>query len=46
MCGRYTLARAWEELAGHFGIHLDDAPLLEPPYNVAPSQAISAAVVA
>jgi putative SOS response-associated peptidase YedK len=42
MCARYTLTKSGEEVAEAFG--LDEAPELEPRYNVAPSQPVLAVV--
>ncbi len=38
MCGRYTLTASGQELVDLFG--LPEAPVLDPRYNVAPSQAV------
>jgi putative SOS response-associated peptidase YedK len=40
MCGRYTLTRPASEVVEAF--HLDQAPLFEPRYNIAPTQAVLA----
>jgi putative SOS response-associated peptidase YedK len=39
MCGRFTLTTTPEEIAQHFG--LDEVPLLEPRFNVAPTQPVA-----
>jgi putative SOS response-associated peptidase YedK len=38
MCGRYTLRAAGEAVAGFFG--LPEVPVLEPRYNIAPTQTV------
>jgi putative SOS response-associated peptidase YedK len=40
MCGRFTLTKSGEEVAEAFG--LDEAPELQPRYNIAPSQPVLA----
>ena len=42
MCGRFTLTASGDEVADAFG--LDEAPSLEPRYNIAPSQPVIAVV--
>ena len=39
MCGRFTLSTPPEKLAKQF--ELPEVPLLEPRYNIAPSQAVA-----
>ena len=41
MCGRYTLQATPEELAKQFHAEIDDASLLKPRYNIAPSQDVA-----
>ena len=38
MCGRYALGASGEQIYDRFGITITQPPLLEPRYNVAPSQ--------
>jgi putative SOS response-associated peptidase YedK len=40
MCGRYTLTRPAQDVAEHFD--LDQAPTVEPRWNIAPTQAVLA----
>jgi putative SOS response-associated peptidase YedK len=40
MCGRFTLTMSGDEVAEAFG--LEEAPLLSPRYNIAPSQPVAA----
>ena len=46
MCGRYTQTSAFDELAGRFGITVedDDREELIPRYNTAPSLAVPVVV--
>jgi putative SOS response-associated peptidase YedK len=44
MCGRYVIKSPSAKLKVKF--HLDDVPLFEPRYNVAPTQAVPAVRVA
>lgn len=42
MCGRYTLASSYDELAERFGLDAGEAVELSPNYNVAPTQSVAA----